>query len=401
MELRDYLAALRRNWAVWVGGTVLGVLLGVLVVAVTPPTYQASARVFVSVSPSIPNSAAFVQQRVKSYPDVVVSESVLGPVVRQLDLDESLADLRARISATNPVDTSQVEVAVNGRDPQQAAAVANAVAERLTDVVEDLETPTSGNRPVELTVTDPATAPSAPVAPVARDVVGLGLLVGLFLGLAAAVVRSRLDTAVHTADDVRCAWGGDDVEVLGQHRGRARRSALTGSAAAVLARRLEALAEQRPVRAVLVCPAPAEEGAACSLARGVATALRRRGTTAAVGGPEALELTGPGSRIHVEVADPLAAPRVWREVAERGADVVLVVPGGRVAAAELREVRAILARAGLRPLAVALVPRRRRARPAPEAPLPAAGPVAAAPRVGAPSPRTGTVGEGTAATPRR
>ncbi|MGK5114949.1 YveK family protein, partial [Geodermatophilus sp. CPCC 205506] len=355
MELRHYLAALHRHWVVWVGATVLGALVGALVVAATPATYEASARVFVSVSPSIPNSAGFVQQRIKSYPDVVASESVLGPVKDDLGLEESLADLRDRVRATNPADTSQVGITVRGRDPQQAAEIADAVAEQLTVVVEQLETPASGNRPVTLTVTDPAATPTSPVAPVALFVIGLGLLVGLFLGLAAAVVRSRVDTAVHTPEDVRRAWGAD-VEVLTRQPGRAGRSEMAGSPATFLARRLERRAEEGPVRAVLVTPAPGERPAVATLADEVAAALVRRDVEATVA---AAAQDDDGARVRLEVADPLAPARVWRERAERGDAVVLVLPAGRVAAAELHEMRAVLDAAGIRPLAVAVVPRHR------------------------------------------
>ena len=37
MELRDYLAALRRHWVIWVGATLVGALAAVAVVAATPP----------------------------------------------------------------------------------------------------------------------------------------------------------------------------------------------------------------------------------------------------------------------------------------------------------------------------------------------------------------------------
>ncbi|MFW3170532.1 YveK family protein [Geodermatophilus sp. CPCC 206100] len=361
MELRDYVAALRRQWAVWVGATVLGAVLGAVVVTATPSTYEATARVFVSVSPSIPNSAGFVQQRIKSYPDVVASESVLAPVIDDLDLEESLGQLRDRVRATNPADTSQVEITVSGRDPQESADIADAVAEHLTVVVEELETPASGNAPVRLTVTDPAATPTTAVAPVPLFVIGLGLLLGLFLGLAAAVVRSRTDPGVHTSEDVRAAWGAD-VEVLTRQPGRAGRSELAGSPVTVLARRLELRAEEAPVRAALLCPAAEEVPAIRSLAEELAAELEHRGVDAGPSG---------GARVHLEVADPLAPARGWRERADRGDTVVLVLPAGRVAAAELREMRTILSAAGIDPLAIALVPRHGGSPAQPDAPAPA------------------------------
>ena len=360
MELRDYLAALRRHWAIWVGATLVGALGGLLVFSLTPKTYEATSTVFVSVSPSIPNSASFVQQRVKSYPEIVTSEAVLEPVLDELGLDESLASLRSRVSATNPPDTTQLHVTVSGPDPEEAAAIANVVADRFADVVETLETPSSGDEPVHLTVADPAVAPSSPSSPVLLYTLVLGLLVGLFLGLAGAVLRSRADTTLHTEEDVRRAWGEDtgETEFLVQPSGRAARSALTGEAAGTLAQRLELRAEERPVRAVLLSPSPAEEQATRAFAASVTAVLASRGVDAVV--TESLPGAGDdeGARVRLGVADPMSPLRAWKDVADRQDDVVLVVASGRVDGHELQEMRTILRSAGITPLAVALVPRK-------------------------------------------
>ncbi|SHF73784.1 YveK family protein [Geodermatophilus nigrescens] len=375
MELRDYLAALRGHWRTWVGVTVLGVLLATVVVAVTPRTYTASARVFVAVSPSIPNSGQFVAQRVKSYPDVVVSRSVLEPVIDDLELGLTVPELAARVEATNPADTSQVEISVSDRDPEAAAAIADAVAERVTDVVEDLETPSSGNRPVTLTVTDPAAVPTAPSSPAVTNILALGLLGGLFVGLALAVLRSRTDDRLLTAADVRAAWGGDGTEVLTGHRVR-RAGALTARPADVLARRLRLAAEDAPVTAVLTSPGLPGVPAARALAGEVAALLTGRGTPTVVTGPGESR-PADGARVHLEVADPRAPMRLWRRAADGRQPLVLVIPAGGTTAPELAEMRAILAAAGVTAPTLAVVPRTRTPRAA--APTDARPAVPAAP----------------------
>jgi capsular polysaccharide biosynthesis protein len=363
MELRDYLAALRRHWGIWTGATLVGALVALLVFAQTPKTYEATSTIFVSVSPSIPNSASFVQQRVKSYPEIVTSEAVLAPVLAELELDESPAGLRTRVSATNPADTTQLFVTVSGLDPDEAAAIANAVAGRFADVVETLETPSSGDEPVHLTVADPAVAPTSPASPVLLYVLALGVFAGLLLGLATAIVRSRMDTTLHTDDDLQSAWGASDAatELLVQPSGRARRSALTGEAANTLGRRLELRAEESPVRVVVVSPSPSETRATRTFAEQVTAMLHSRGLSATVTGLQSVPgaVSGNGPRVRIDVADPLAPPRVWKHVAERYDGVILVVESGRVDGQELREMRNILRSAGITPLAVALVPRRR------------------------------------------
>ena len=114
MELSEYLAVLRRHWRIWVGTSVLALMATGLILQLTPPTYEATARVFVAASGTISNSASFVNQRAKSYPGVATSQAVLAPVIQQLELDVTPGQLRTRISADNPVDTSQVHVSVTG-----------------------------------------------------------------------------------------------------------------------------------------------------------------------------------------------------------------------------------------------------------------------------------------------
>ena len=162
MELQDYWVALRRYWTTWLGVTLAGLLGALCVVLITPPTYQATAQVFVASVDGSTSGSQFVNQRVTSYPEVADSRTVLAPVIDELDLPDSFADLRKNVSATNPVDTSQIEIVVADRDAGRAAMIANAVAEGFGSAVEELEESQDGASPVSLTVTDPATVPTAP-----------------------------------------------------------------------------------------------------------------------------------------------------------------------------------------------------------------------------------------------
>jgi hypothetical protein len=183
------------------------------------------------------------------------------------------------------------------------------------------------------------------------------------VGLAAAVLRSRLDTRLYSEAEVRTAWGTDeDIDLLAPRRGRARQSALTGRPAAALARRLELAGEDRPIRVAILSPSPDELRAAPALAEEVAVALRGREMPTTETGPglAGAPLLDERPHVRLEVTDPLAPLRFWRDVASRYDGVVVVLPRGRVDEAELREVRGILRTAGIAPLAVVLTGRPRR-----------------------------------------
>jgi capsular polysaccharide biosynthesis protein len=360
MEMRDYGAALRRYWTTFLAFTLAGLAGACLVVLYTPTTYRATAQVFVSSTGEGTSGSQFVNQRVTSYPDVARSRAVLGPVMDELGLTDPFRVVRDRVSAVNPVDTSQIDISVTGTDAEQAAEMANAIAEQFGTVVEELERPGGGTSPVDLSVTDPATVPTTPAAPRTGLLLLLGLVVGLGLGAAGAVVRNQLDTTVHTVGELRDAWGGEsaDVPVHARPAGRARRSTLAGRPATVLARRLERLAEDRPVRLLALSPSPAAELAPWSFVDEVAEELRALGLGTAVTGPDedAGDRPADAARVQISVGSPLAPLRSWRRIAEDHDAVVLVVAPGRVQRAELAEVRSILSAAGIRPLALVLSP---------------------------------------------
>jgi capsular polysaccharide biosynthesis protein len=358
MELRDYGMALRRHWRTGVGVTLACLLAAVVAVLAMPITYRATAQVFVASTGEGTSGAQFVNQRVPSYPEVARSRAVLDPVIDELDLDESFADLRARVEATNPLETSQIDIAVTGPDAAEAARVADAVAEEFGTVVEQLERPAGGTSPVDLTVTNPATVPTTPAAPQTGLLLALGLVVGLALGAAAAVLRSRLDRRLHSAEDVRAAWhGADDVPVLARPAGRARRSALAGDPVAVLARRVEALAEDRPVSVALVSTSP--DLAPWSLAGDLALRLRAAGLPTRT----AVDLDGDAAddgpaRVRLSVVSPLLAPHDWRRLAGT-THVLVAVDRGRAQQADLAELGTILSGVGIRPLALVVTRLRR------------------------------------------
>ncbi|MCZ2830223.1 Wzz/FepE/Etk N-terminal domain-containing protein [Modestobacter sp. VKM Ac-2986] len=386
MELKDYVGALRRHWRVGAGTLLVCLVLAGTVVLVAPRTYQATAQVFVSSSAQGTASPQFISARVESYPDVAVSAAVLDPAEDDLQLGLTVQQLRGHLSAVNPSDTSQINITASFADAETAAAVANAVAEQFTGVVEELEQPGTGTSPVALTVTNPATAPVSPATPQALPTLLLGLVVGLFLGLAASIVRSRLDPTVHDEDGVRQAWGPDpDLAVLSAPTGR-RQGALSGRPAATLARRLDLLGDDRPGSVLVLSPSPAEQAAATAFAADLARELAARDVPTVLDDADPAAVASGAAPVSVSVTDPLAPVAAWRRAA--GSSVVLVVPTGRVVAADVTEVRTLLGEVGATVLALVLTPPGPRHRPAP---ITGAGtdPAAAAPGTPAvvPAPR--------------
>lgn len=220
MELRDYLAVLRRSWLLIALAALGGAMLGALLSMVSTPLYQASAQMFVSMasdgSDSAYTGALFAQQRVKSYTAIVDSPGVLEPVIDSLELRTTPSLLAGRVTATAPPNTVLINVSVTDADPEQAALIANAVSDSFAKEITRLETPAGGgSAPVKPSVTKPAVAPLAPVSPRTNLNLALGALLGLLLGVGIAVLRHVLDTSVTSTEELTEAAGATLLGTVG------------------------------------------------------------------------------------------------------------------------------------------------------------------------------------------
>jgi capsular polysaccharide biosynthesis protein len=167
----------------------LGAGFGLLVSVALRQTFQAESRLFVNIHQlSSANSNAYTeslasQERVKSYADLVSSDRVLDQVISQLKLPTRSDALSDEIVASVPEDTVLLDIRVRDPSPQKAQEIANAVAESVIGLVDELERPLSGeDAAVQLKVVDEASVPREPVSPRTKFNVVLGAFLGLVLG---------------------------------------------------------------------------------------------------------------------------------------------------------------------------------------------------------------------------
>jgi len=218
VELKDYIRIIRKRWRIIVAAMLVVLAGAALATALSPKVYEAQTRLFVSTSGGSDSGAllqgsSFTQQRVKSYADVITTPKVLDPVIETLKLNTTAAKLGTQITATVPLDTVLIEVAVTNPDPRVAAQVADAVGKQFTNTVADLESVADGkSSPVKVTVVSAPTVPTAPISPKPTRNLALGVVLGLLLGLGLALLRDLLDTTIKVEKDVQ---GLTDSTVIG------------------------------------------------------------------------------------------------------------------------------------------------------------------------------------------
>ena len=207
MELRDYVKVLRRRWRIMLACVVAVVALAVAYTASVTPQYASQVRLYVSSAQSNTSEALasgqLSQQRIASYADMIQGQEIAEAVVDELNLDISAGEVASKVSASVTPATVIMNITVLDPDPAVAQAIAQAYGMQMTEVIRQLETPPGKTvSPIKATIFEPASKPGQPVSPDPVRNLGIALIAGLVLGIAAAFLRETLDTSISSPTEL-------------------------------------------------------------------------------------------------------------------------------------------------------------------------------------------------------
>lgn len=210
MELGQFLTALRRRWVVLVVAAALGLGAGVYLWQSATPQFRNQSTVFFSLTRSstvqdLAQGSTYTRTLVLSYAQVATMPIVLDAVIQRLNLPTTASELAKTVTAEAPLDTTLVEISVVNPSSEQGAQIANAIADQLAVAARQLSPSPSANdggATVKVETVAPATRSLAPISPQPPRDLALGLLAGLVLGVAVAVVRELLDNKVRGPEAV-------------------------------------------------------------------------------------------------------------------------------------------------------------------------------------------------------
>lgn len=212
-QFRELFGVARAQWFAIAVCVLLGALAAAGLNAVMPVTYEAKSRLFVA-TPNWNDSTGsgqpddrgrvttyaygdeFTQTRIVTYRELIDTERVTTGVIERLGLQTTPRDLAAKITARVVPDTVMLEITAQSGDPQESARIADAAAEELSTVVEELERPfKQAQSPVLPVLIEPADVPASPRQP--RMLLNLlaGVTIGLLVGLSYAAARERMKAA--------------------------------------------------------------------------------------------------------------------------------------------------------------------------------------------------------------
>jgi capsular exopolysaccharide synthesis family protein len=202
LNFQDFLKLLRARW-VTVGVTIVLTVLGaVAVTLLTTPLYQASTRLFVSTPAGssvtdIYQGNRFSQERVKSYAELLMGETLAQRTIDKLGLDMSAEQLQEKVKASAKLDTVLINVDVLDESPVRARDIANTLSNEFVAMARELETPENGTSPdARVVVEQSASLPDHPVIPKTARNIAIGLALGMAFGIGLAVLRDLLDNTI-------------------------------------------------------------------------------------------------------------------------------------------------------------------------------------------------------------
>ncbi|MGR6319349.1 polysaccharide biosynthesis tyrosine autokinase [Micromonospora soli] len=204
MDVLSYLRLVRRHW--WIVLITVLVALGAAAVVTvrTPEKYQGSVTFFVTTpSQGVTDAyqgSLFLQQRVKSYADLITSDRLAQSVVAESPLGLTADQVRRRISTTAETGTVLLNATFTDTDQTRALKTTETLSAEFVELVQRVETPPDGTAPpVKVEVVSGPRVSSSPVSPQPVRYLVIGGLLGLLLGMLLAVLRGVADVRMRDA----------------------------------------------------------------------------------------------------------------------------------------------------------------------------------------------------------
>ncbi|HEY0700111.1 MAG TPA: Wzz/FepE/Etk N-terminal domain-containing protein, partial [Micromonospora sp.] len=218
MDLRTQLRMVRQRW--WLVLLALMVTLGIggLVTVRSTPRYESSVTFFATV-PSQGVSDAyqgglFLQQRVKSYVDLLTSDRLAQAVVAESPVGLTADQIRSRVSARVERETVLVKATVTDTDQARSLRLTEALSAQFVKLVQKIETPPGAKQsPMKVEIISGPRVGPEPVSPRPLRNLTLAGLVGLLVGIGLAVLRGVADSTIRDGDQLQAAT---EVALLGQ-----------------------------------------------------------------------------------------------------------------------------------------------------------------------------------------
>lgn len=215
ISLQEIFATIRKRLGLIVLITIIATALsGMISYFVLTPVYEGSTQILVNQS-NVDQQQGYQQSQVQAnidlvntYSVIIKSPTILDKVIKQLNLDQTVDQLRDQLNVTSEQNSQVVNIAVDDPDPAKAVHIANTIAtvfkKQVTDImnVDNVSILSKANLD-----TDPK-----PVKPNPMLNMAIAFVVGLMVGVGLAFLLEYLDNTIKNEQDVEATL---ELPVLG------------------------------------------------------------------------------------------------------------------------------------------------------------------------------------------
>ncbi|MCR5234059.1 MAG: protein-tyrosine kinase [Lachnospiraceae bacterium] len=190
-------------WLIILGGLICGSIGLVISAFVISPKYESTTKVYILNKQNNNGSISYsdtqlATQLTKDYEELITCRNVLEKVISELKLDDSYETLKNRITVANASDTRIISITVKDESPEEARRIANgirdAASSHITQVM-DIEA---------VNIVDEANLPDVdkPAEPSVVKYTGIGGFIGIFICVAALLIKYLTDDTIRVSEDV-------------------------------------------------------------------------------------------------------------------------------------------------------------------------------------------------------
>jgi capsular exopolysaccharide synthesis family protein len=300
MSFRRFVRILVTRWKIAVTALLACMAGAAFITVVQTRQYEASATVLISFSGAsdlneLYSGTVASQERLSSYAKIAGGRAVVERAISQLQLPISADDVLNELTVDFALKSMLFTISVKDADPERAAALVGAIAEQFGAIVPTLgvnslppvatdqrpvipvpATSPDPNSPRGLaTIVEPPQVPVEPVSPIPVRNMAVGLVAGLLLAIAVALIRESSDRTVRSRDELEEFSGLPVLAELSEKRARSREfgaDADFGDAARGLAVRLRRMLGPDGRRLLVAAPVGGEGTTTTALALACALA---------------------------------------------------------------------------------------------------------------------------------
>ncbi|UYZ21803.1 YveK family protein [Mesobacillus jeotgali] len=204
ISLRELLQTLKKRIGLIAVITLLAVTVsGIISFFLLTPIYQASTQLLVNQSKNEQtmynyNEVQTNLQLINTYNVIIKSPAILDLVIDDLNLDMTTAQLNGKVTVQSEQNSQVVNISVQDPDANQAAMIANKIAEVFTREIADIMKVDNVSILAKAVIVDN----QSPIKPKPLLNIAIAMVVGLMAGVGLAFLLEYFDNTIKTEQDI-------------------------------------------------------------------------------------------------------------------------------------------------------------------------------------------------------